>query len=337
MKRVIFRADAGIAIGSGHITRSLALADAFLEKKCSIGLAATQETFETVKSLSGAVFERLVLPDRPENEAFMLAQRWPQGADVLVVDHYWRDASFEKACRPWASRILVVDDLANRTHEADVLVDGGIASREPYRKLVPHHCEVLGGARFAIVHPDFFRARKIALPRRDGRAVQRVLVSFGQIDRINATGLTLEALQSIGFDGFIDIAIGSVSPHLEVIKQKLDPRKVLHLDSMHMAELMTSADLAVGAGGVTSWERCCVGLPTALMTIADNQLGVARLQIEAGAAAKVGRAESTDVEKLGSVLDELLKNSDKRRQMSASASALVDGEGAHRIVEYLLQ
>src|SRR6202171_4253348 len=328
--RVVFRADAGPAIGSGHVMRSLALGRAFSAGGWAVGLAATRDTFESVRALAMSDVKRIVLSGVPEHEAAELAAQPP--IDILVVDHYGRGAVFERACRAFAKRIEVVDDLADRAHDCDLLVDSNAASAAAYRALVPANCRVLSGPAYAALDPAFRRARAAALARRDGRPVERVLVSFGQVDLPNATALALQALERARYTGAVDVVLGRAAPHLAAVRKEISAPARLHVDTVDMPALMTEADLAFGAGGTTSWERCCLGLPTLLVEIADNQRGVITALERADAALGVGPAAQTDPEAMAGVLRALLKDGKRRAQMAAASASLVDGRGAERIL-----
>jgi len=330
MPLTAFRADAGLTIGSGHVMRSLALAQAFAAGGWSVALAATKETFETIPALAAAKVAQIILSGKPETEAVELAAHAP--IDVLVVDHYGRDATFERACRAFAKRIVVIDDLANRPHECDVLADSNAASAAAYRNLVPASCRVLAGPAFAALDPAFRRARATALARHDGRPVERVLVSFGQVDPPNATALALTALAGAGYGGSIDVVLGRNAPNFEAVRKKLLASARLHVDTVSMAALMTDADFAVGAGGTTSWERCCLGLPSLLVEIANNQRGVTAMLERAGAAASVGPINQLNPEALAHSLRAFLADGRRRRQMATACAALVDGRGSERIL-----
>src|SRR3984893_11724165 len=328
--RVVFRADAGPAIGSGHVMRSLALGRVFSAGGWAVGLAATRDTFESVRALAASNVERIVLSGVPEHEAAELATHSP--IDILVVDHYGRGAVFERACRAFAKRIVAVDDLADRAHDCDLIVDSNAASAASYHVLVPANCRVLAGPAYAALDPAFRRARAAALARRDGRPVKRVLISFGQMDLPNATALALRALERTRYAGAVDVVLGRAAPHLDAIRKELPPHARLHVDSVDMPALMTEADLAFGAGGTTSWERCCLGLPALLVEIADYQRGVIAALERAGAALGVGPAAQTDPEAIAGVLRALLADGMRRTRMAAARALLVDGRGAERIL-----
>jgi UDP-2,4-diacetamido-2,4,6-trideoxy-beta-L-altropyranose hydrolase len=330
MPLVIFRADASAALGAGHVMRCLALVSTFLANGWSVGFAATADTFATVPSLT-AMNEHLVLPAPAEQELAALASRWPGGADILVVDHYRRGAVFERACRSWARRIVVIDDLADRSHDADVLVDSSTRTADSYSQLVPTHCRVLVGSAFALIRPEFERERAAALARRDGRPVGGILVSFGLTDDQNATALALTALGLAGFDGAIHVVLGSAAPNLAAIRQKIGCNATLHVEPPDMAVFMRDADLAIGASGATAWERCCLGLPSIILITAKNQRGIAETIAEAGAGINLGPIEGITAGQLAAHVRSFVADAARRRQIAQSAGCLIDAQGAQRI------
>jgi len=332
MARIVFRADAGPKIGAGHVMRCLALASAYAELGWTIGFAGTVETFASVAPLVSGTMEPLRLACRVDQEPAALAEHWPGGADILVVDHYQRDAEFERACRSWARRIVVLDDLADRPHDCDLLVDSACNSADAYRNLVPARCRVLCGPAYAIVHPRFRQARERALAKRDGGPVKRVLVSFGQVDPANATMDAVRALRAGGFAGEIDIARGGAAPHLAAVRNAAGNGTRLHIDAADMAELMVSADLAIGAGGQTSWERCCLGLPSIVATLASNQEQVVARLVKAGAAVSVGIADCELKSRISAALGDIRHTSDELRAVAQNAASLVDGRGIERVM-----
>jgi len=330
MSLIVFRADGGSSIGAGHVMRCMSLAEQFQANGWRVGFAASGESFDSVAALAGSSLEKLKLPDE-DNLPLHLQKRWSDGADILVADHYGLGAEFERACRPWTHRIVALDDLADRSHDADVLVD---ASRQPeaYRQLVPAQCAVLAGPRYALVHPKFLKLRQQSLGRRDGRAVRRVLLSFGQMDVPNATLCALDALEAEGFEGDIDIAIGSAAPNLQALKRRAVGRVHLHIDTDDMAPLMAAADLAVGAGGGTAWERCCLGLPSILVEIAQNQRETIAFVLASGAGMAAGAADGELTTRVRDRVRELLNNADGRKAIGERGAKLVDGRGAARVL-----
>jgi UDP-2,4-diacetamido-2,4,6-trideoxy-beta-L-altropyranose hydrolase len=332
MRNLVIRADAGAGIGSGHVMRCLGLAEIFAGQGWQVSFAATSETFDSVAALSNVALERLVLTGSREDEPAALARRWPTGADILLVDHYWRDATFERGCRPWTRKIVVLDDLADRPHQADLLVDG-VNAAEDYRKLVPPACLLLCGPRNAIVSQRFPAVRDAALARRDGRPVERILVTFGQFDALNMTIRVLAALGEVAFEGNVDVALGAAAPHLQQVRAAATGRVRLHVNASNLESLMISADLAIGAGGVTAWERCCLGLPSIVTAIADNQrVQIAKI-LKASAGLGAGEPDAGVEARIVGALQRLMGDADMRVRMARSAADLVDGHGSTRLVE----
>lgn len=329
---VVFRADGDSTIGGGHVMRCLALASVFAAGGWRIAFAATAETFKSVAALSDASFEKLVISGSATDESKQIAEEWSPENPLLVVDHYGRDIAFEQACRGFVRRIVVIDDLADRKHDADVLVDSGASSDALYRARVPAGCRVLTGPAYAMLHPDFLLAREAALPRRDGRAVARILVTMGQMDPANATALALDAIETSGFTGAVEVVLGQTAPHLAAIRRRAKGKINLHVNASNMPALIATSDLAVGAGGVTSFERACLGLPSILMEIADNQRAVIATLTNSGAAQTVGLLAETSKEKLAEMLKQLLSDADLRKAQAQAGAALVDGRGVKRIL-----
>jgi UDP-2,4-diacetamido-2,4,6-trideoxy-beta-L-altropyranose hydrolase len=330
MALVVFRADAGPTIGAGHVMRLLSLAHVFRAGGWQIGFAATQESFESVAALAGADAEKLVVKNKDDTDS--LRANWPHGADLLIVDHYKLDESFERKCRPWAKRILAIDDLADRRHDADAIVDAVCRSPDSYRELVPPACSIHCGPAFAPLHPDFPNARAAALARRVNAPVERILVSFGQIDVANATLQALDAIGEAGISVAVDVALSLRAPHLDAIRGRISGAAKLHIDANEMPALMSAADIAIGAGGTTTWERCCLGLPAIALEIAGNQHQLLDRVQEAGALTNLGIAGPQSAKQISAALRDLTGNAEKRARMSAAAAKLVDGRGSSRIL-----
>lgn len=259
----------------------------------------------------------------------------PEGCRLLVVDHYMRDAAFEASCRPWAHRILVIDDLANRQHDCDFLLDQTLGRQSAdYSQLVPARCRMLLGPDFALLRPQFAAARGQALARRaEGGVARRLLVSLGATDPANMTDRVASAAPGLPLE--LDIVLGAGNEYREAVLQsvkRLKMRARIHTDVSDMAALMVQADLAVGAGGTTSWERCCLGLPSVILVLADNQLGIAAALEKAGAAVNLGTVENLSDSNLAEVLRNLCSNDKRRTVMSERAAAICDGGGVGRVL-----
>jgi UDP-2,4-diacetamido-2,4,6-trideoxy-beta-L-altropyranose hydrolase len=328
----LFRCDASPTIGAGHVTRCMALAEMLAGAGWRIGFAVGDETISIVPALAASGFKVDVLADT-DREPDALREKASGHADLLVVDHYQRDIAFEKACRSFARKVLVLDDATGREHDCDVLVDAAATSAELYARHVPAHARVLTGSAYALMRRSFVSHRDTALARRDGRPVSEILVSCGATDPANATMGVLEALDDVADDVVVTVVLSSRAPQVDAVRRRLRGKARLLLDAEDMAELMTNADLAIGAPGSTTYERAVLGLPSILVMLADNQRGIARLMTEAGAAVDAGALDNGVVPRLRRLVENILKDGGARIRLAQAASALVDGRGAARITK----
>lgn len=326
--RVLIRCDASPQLGSGHAMRCLTLAGALSEHGVRVTFAVSAETSLTVPALAVAGF-RTIIVERPTDtdELAGTSERW----DAVVVDHYGLDARHEAAFRALAPTILVIDDLADRSHDCDILVDQTIGrSAEDYAALVPDATELLLGPEYALIRPEFAATRPAALAKREaGDPVSRVLVSLGMTDIGGITGWAAQAALAAGLDAEVAVAVGSHAPSLPQLRALAtrDPRLALYPDCDNMAGLMASSDLAIGAGGTTSWERCCVGLPTIVLVLVKNQALIARNLARVGA---VRVLPGRDGAELTAAVRRLAADTDARVAMTRASGKVTDGRGADR-------
>ncbi len=255
------------------------------------------------------------------------------GWDWAVVDHYALDHRWERVIRDRCRSVLVIDDLADRQHDCDVLLDPNyyVDSLERYVGKVPPHCALLLGPEYALLRPEF-RERREKTTAREG-AVKRVLVFFGGADADNYTSVAIRALVDLGHPGLgVDVVLGAQHAQRAEIERLCEQHRFgCHVQSDRMAELMAAADLAVGAGGSATWERCCLGLPTLAVCVAFNQ----ERQLADAAVAGVVVAPVFDAELQGELvlqLRALFRNEPLRRLISRNALKLVDARGTGRIL-----
>jgi len=254
----------------------------------------------------------------------------------LVVDHYALDHRWEEALRPHCKNIMVIDDLADRCHDCDVLLDQNLGrSAQNYYGLLNPHTATLIGPRYALLRPEFAQLRSQSLARRALPQIKHLLITMGGVDKDNATGQVLHALTSCHLpdDLRITVVMGPNAPHLADVQQQAAqtrcPTQVL-VSVSDMAQLMVDSDWCIGAAGGTSWERCCLGLPTLLLVLADNQLSGARALAQSGAALPL-----TTTQDMAQVFAKFLSGSamSQLKSLSQAAAAISDGHGAHRIVD----
>lgn len=254
----------------------------------------------------------------------------------LAVDHYALDARWEGVLRPHCERILVLDDLADRPHACDVLLDQNLGRHaQDYAHLVPTHCQLLIGPQYALLRPEFASLREHSLRRRQAPQLQRLLITMGGVDQANATAAVLAALRTCPLpeDCHITVVMGPHAPWLAQVQNlaaTLPWTTEVQVNVDNMAQLMADSDVAIGAAGSTSWERCCLGLPTLMLVLAENQRGVAKSLHSAGAAVSLGDVQGVS-NRLASAVSAMLA-SKKRAAIASAASTLCDGRGAQRLL-----
>lgn len=264
-----------------------------------------------------------------------MKKRWPDGADWLVVDHYGRDASFESACKGWSRKVMALDDLPTRPHATDLLLDQTLDRDEAeYRKLVDADCKVMTGSDYTLLREEFSTLRPASLARRMTLPqLPRIVISFGTSDPGKATLRVLAALQRVKHPVRIDVLVGRLCPHLDEIEAAVsnDARAVLTVDPMSMAQHFVDADVAIGAPGMTAWERACLGLPSVLIPVVDNQVDNAAALEQHGAVTVLPIVERVTEQGIVSALSSLLDQPTRWQAMSAAAARVADGDGVKRV------
>jgi len=302
---VLIRVDASNALGGGHVMRQLALAAALREAGATVAFAcsASDGLAHSLVSAQGLVVHDAAATERAAHTMF----------DWVIVDQYELDATWERGARNFGRRILVVDDLANRPHDADLLVDqnyyAGLEQR--YVGLVPDSCECLLGPAYALLRPEFATKRR-EVNRRNG-TVGRILVSFGATDPARQTPMALEGLRRLEVE-------------VDVPKRGDD-----------MAALMARADLALGSGGVSTNERMCLGLPAAVVASHPSQEASARDLAAIGAHRYLGPVSAMNAERYAAAVSELISRPATLRAMSEEGMRRVDGLGTRRVVSRMLE
>lgn len=358
--KVAFRADASMQIGTGHIMRCLTLADALSEKGAQCTFVCRPHAGHLLDLVVQRGHKALALGEPQENfngptdpaHAAWLGTSWAvdaeqtmhalvgQTVDWLVLDHYALDARWEEALRTQAKRIMVIDDLADRQHACDFLLDQTLGRRPTdYAPWVPDGCKLLCGAQYALLRPEFAALREYSLNRRVQPVLKELLISMGGVDKDNVTGAVLRSLQcrSLPEDCRLTVVMGQTAPWLKNVQDLAcsmqRPTRVL-VGVDNMAELMADSDFAIGAAGATSWERCCLGLPSIMLVVADNQLEVAKGLEDAGAAMLCLSAQDLS-KQLAVLLDKLFTDSEQIALLSKAAAKVANGTGAGEVLEQM--
>lgn len=358
MATIVFRADASHRIGTGHVTRCLTLAEMLLGHGAQVTFVCREHPGHLTALLRarGLDVRGLPAPADPVSPADADYASWlgvsavtdaaetiaalhGKSPDWLVVDHYGLGALWEQELRSHVGRLLVIDDLADRHHDCDVLLDPNHWCDPDSRHagLVPVGCQMLVGAQYALLGPEYARYRH-AMRERDG-LVRRVLVYFGGSDPDDMTGMVLALLLAPQFqDLAVDIVIGPNNTKAALIRAEAAsrPHTSVHGPRPHLADLMADADVAIGAGGVAIWERLCLGLPSLVVCTAENQRPTCEALSAAGLIDYVGDWKTIGPADLELALRGLLFDRDRLVALSARGASFVDGCGAGRVADIII-
>ena len=355
---IAFRTDATNQIGTGHFMRCLALAEGLKDHGANIRFVSRNLPQYLSELINQKGIELVQLPEIDNDIALdeLAHSKWlgisqandaiatinalsDKDWDWLIVDHYALDSRWENRLRKSVNKIMVIDDIADRDHDCDVLLDQNYyADMETrYTNKVPRHCKLLLGPKYALLRDEFKYWRTKVKPRTG--PVKRILIFFGGVDSDNYTGQTLDALKEINLEDIhIDVVIGAQHPYRSKIETIcIKQSYTCHVQTNNMAELMATADLAIGAGGSSSWERCCLGLPTILVVIANNQIDIAEGLNSIDACCYIKKSDIVDKHQITQVIKNLITNKKQLNSISIKAFALVDGMGVEKISQKILQ
>lgn len=335
MSRILFRCDARPELGGGHVMRCLTLADALARRGAQIAFATNREAPDLSGALARAPYPRLNA-DTPG--ALPRPDGWAR-ADWLVVDHYQLDANHHAAMRRSGERLAVIDDLADRRLDCDLLIDHN-PGKEPadYDNRVPSHARRLVGPAYALLRPEFAAARKASLARRAAPRLESVLVTMGLTDVGAVTRRVIEALRQACPALAIEAVIGRHAPSRPALEERAarDRAFTLTVDASDMATRMQAADLAIGAVGGTALERCTLGLPSIAVPLAGNQRAATHVLDSAGAVIMLEFDDGLEA-RLGALVSSLASAPGRLASMSAAAAAICDGRGAERVANAMLE
>lgn len=361
--QVVFRVDSSLEMGAGHVMRCLALADALSVTGVSCRFITRAHLGNITALVAKRGYEVSLLPvgilqDHSETQPNPYA-RWlgvhclldaeqtiaalanrPK-PKWLVVDHYALDHQWERMVRHSCEHLLVLDDLANRNHDADMLIDQTLGRLESdYLNLVNLTCQVRCGVQHVLLRSEFNEWRKISLERRVDPILRRILISLGGVDQYNISSQILRILGKCGLPADIEICIilGESSPWIADLRQlvrECSTKVQLIVAAENMAELLAGCDLAIGAAGTSCWERCYLGVPTLMLVLAENQREIAARVAEKGAVKLLATGVDYALDLEMAVL-RLLANPAELKIMSKNASELVVRSGAGSLAQDML-
>lgn len=363
--KVVFRVDASFNIGTGHVMRCLTLANEFRARGLEPYFVCRKHPGNMIAAIRQQDYHVLELPvdsellqSEPELDGYQLPHagwlgcEWRADAeqtlcamqafkpDMLIVDHYAIDIRWEEALLPHVHRMVVIDDLADRRHQCDFLLDQNwfcddISCR--YQGMIPDKCVTMLGPQYALLNPDYETLRAL-MPPRDGE-VRRVLVFMGGSDPSNETGKVIDALAQPRLAHLlVDVVVGVNHPDAQGITHKAAARPATHVysDLPSLAGWMARADLMISAGGSTSWERMCLGLPAVVISIAANQKATNTAMQAAGYIDFLGESTQVSVEMIVEAISRCLQDPERLRQISRRCMDLVPGTGARRVCNQVL-
>lgn len=364
--KIVFRTDASIEIGTGHVMRCLTLADALKAKGAECHFVCRRHPGNLINYIGSRAHHvhslqyidieevggrRDSATGNPIHGHWLGCTQAMDAAecseisrdlqpDWLIVDHYALDISWETALKPYSSNLMVIDDLADRPHMCDLLLDQTFGRNpQDYTSLVSPYCKTLCGSRYALIRPEFSENRSYSLSRRKTQEFKRLLITMGGVDKDNATGEVLKALNFCDLPDVLRVSVvmGAGAPRLHEIHQlaaqmKWSTEVLVNINDV--ALLMADSDLAIGAAGTTSWERCCLGLPSVIVVLADNQQLVATGLEQAGAVQVIKNMDAIK-ESLPHLLPSLVSSPSLRETMSNASARITDGSGVKAILQYL--
>ncbi len=346
--KAIFRVDASLKMGTGHVMRCLALAKILKENGLDVGFICRKHEGNLIDKirLSGFNVQELEVLEETEVNNKLAHSCWlgatqqqdadecidifkAEKIDWLIVDHYALDEQWHKRLKAYYEKLMVIDDLADRKHQCDILLDQTFGrQQDDYVELVTEGCELLLGSQYALLRPEFSKWRKYSLERRSRPEFKQLLINMGGVDVDNITGQVVDELKTCNLPSDINITIvmGGLAPHLNVIKSKANelPYKIeVRVDIDNMAEIMANTDIAIGAAGATTWERCCLGLATIQIVIAENQIFSAKILEQHNAVQLVTKVNE---------ISQLLESSNEwLKDVGVTASQICDGMGVYKV------
>ena len=370
MKSIFFRCDSSISIGSGHVIRCRTLARELRRRGAQVYFICRPQIGDLIPILKEE-FHVLILPELPNVEtsfetcalnsrdfyASWLGCSQIQDAihtinvlkpfcgnsiDYVIVDHYsldiaWQEYLLENLDASAKPKLFVIDDLADRKHLCDYLLDQNFSLTSPhflYDNLIQDDCCSFYGPQYALLGPEYPLLHRLS-PRRN--RLERILIYFGGVDHSDCTSLVLRVLSQPHLKHLsVDVVVGVKSPHRESILElvRMRPNTVAHDFLPSLAGLIVRADLFIGAGGTTSWERSCLRIPSLVLSISDNQISLCDDLHSAGLIHYLGNSDSISCDKLSSLLNSLLIPS--TFDLYNPELNITDGFGTSRIATSIL-
>lgn len=350
--KILFRTDSSIKIGSGHVSRCLSLASALKTEGHQCIFACRDLRGNSIKKIRQFGFEVMKIKNsKYENKSINMTVSENYEIDVkciirrlkknffdwVIIDHYSLNINWEKKIRPYVKKIMVIDDFVNRKHSCDLLLNQSYGvTKEKYKNLLPKRCKLLLGSKYALINHSFLKARSTLKLR--GQPIKRALIYFGSgIHTIKYIKIVIKIFSENFFSNFfLDIVVDKNIKKSSVIIKTLKKKKNIkvHYNLPDLSDLMSKADFSIGTAGSTTWERCCLGLPTILIYSASNQKLNAKAMKKTNAAI-VLRPNKYLEKKIKESCLLLCRNRKVYLKISKKAFSICDGNGIDRVVKNL--
>jgi UDP-2,4-diacetamido-2,4,6-trideoxy-beta-L-altropyranose hydrolase len=358
--RVLVRCDASVQIGSGHVMRCMTLANELKNNGAEVIFLSASVEGNLNKYVNGNGFKVIELYANDNQKGSENKFNYPniqfnseqyfdvrnsvnaikrvKNIDWLIVDHYKLSKKWESELRYYVGKIMVIDDLANREHDCDILLDQNFFKdmRNRYQGLIPESCTKLFGPDYSLLRTEFHLAKKKKSSYFN--KIRRIFIFFGGSDSHNLTSFVLQAIQKGGFSDFeFDVVIGENNPNIDIIETIITNMSNVnfYIQIDNISEFMSRADLSIGAGGSTIWERCYMGLPSMVITVAENQIECVKHLSEIGIIDYHCHFDNIKVNSFLKALIELCNNQNKLKLLSDRSMDMVDGLGSKRVYEKL--
>ncbi|EKD75396.1 MAG: pseudaminic acid biosynthesis-associated protein PseG [uncultured bacterium] len=346
MKTALFRVDASIQIGTGHINRCLVLANHLREENYNVFFICRDYLGNLIEKIKIEAFVVWVLPcdeyisqDEDAKGSIAIIENLNKKIDIMIIDHYGLDGKWEKLLKPYVKHIMVIDDLANRPHECSILLDQNYSTKKDrYRLFLPENCKQLLGPRYLLIKRTLSEVRQKRKNREN--KFKRFLVFMGGVDIKNATEKIIRALLNLNFirECVVDIIVGPSNPYQNKIKKLCDKHHFLnyHFSLPEYEKLLMQADLAIIAGGAFAWECCYIGLPSLVVSVAENQEEISRDVANVGARIYLGDIDFLEDETLHERIMELKNEDALLKKLIENELRLTSSSGKNEILNEIL-
>lgn len=341
--KLVIRADASSRMGTGHVMRCLALAQAWQDAggKTIFVMCPTGLELEARLRLEDVEIVQLPLTGGSIEDAMKTVEvAKVEGASNVVLDGYHFGYMYQNIIRSSAGCLLVVDDNADKERYcADIILNQNLSASAELYQGRGGDALLLLGTPYVMLRREYYNWQ--GWRREVKRSASRFLITLGGSDPDNVTLKVIHALKKVNIKELeAVVVVGIGNPHcreLELAAKKLNINIHIVRDVSNMPELMAWADVAVAAGGSTSWERAFMGLPSLIVVIADNQRMIAEEINKAGASLNLGWHEDISIEDIMESLLNLSLDFDLRGSMAQRSQELVDSKGSARIIRALIE